>query len=201
MPTEYNSAIYAGHRPRADAAVVALLRRAGCVILGKTATAEFAFRTPPATRNPHNPAHTPGGSSSGSAAAVADRMVPLALGTQTAGSVIRPASFCGIVGFKPSFGVIPRAGVKPLADSLDTIGTMARNVADAAFFAGVLSGRPALRDVAMPAAAPRFGLYRTPMWDDAEPSTIAALERARAALARAGAWIGDIIAPPEHPRL
>src|ERR1051325_4809805 len=158
MPTSYGSPIYAGHRPAWDAASVALLRAAGAAILGKKVTTEFAMFTPGKTANPHNAAHTPGGSSSGSAAAVADGMVPLALGTQTAGSVIRPASFCGVVGLKPSFGVIPRAGVKPLADSLDTIGTMARTVDDAAFFAGVISGRPALRDLAMPAAAPSFGL-------------------------------------------
>jgi len=201
MPTGYGSAIYEGHRPAADAACVALARAAGAIVVGKTVTTEFACFTAGKTANPRNPAHTPGGSSSGSAAAVADRMVPLALGTQTAGSVIRPAAFCGVVGFKPSFGVIPRAGVKPLADSLDTVGTMARNVADAAFFAGVLGGRPALRDVAMPAAAPRFGLYRTPMWDEAEPSTAAALDRARAALERAGARVADIAIPPAHQGL
>jgi Asp-tRNA(Asn)/Glu-tRNA(Gln) amidotransferase A subunit family amidase len=198
MPTGYGSAIYEGHRPVADAACVALARASGAIILGKTVTTEFACFTAGKTANPRDPAHTPGGSSSGSAAAVADFMVPLALGTQTAGSVIRPASFCGIVGFKPSFGVIPRAGVKMLCDSLDTIGTMARNVADAAFFAGVLSGRPALRTVAMPAAAPRFGFYRTPMWEEAEPTTAAALDHASAAFERAGARVAEIAIPPEH---
>src|SRR5207302_10646334 len=178
MPTGYGSPIYEGHRPAADAACVALARAAGAVALGKTVTTEFACFTAGKTANPHNPAHTPGGSSSGSAAAVGDGMVPLALGTQTAGSIIRPAAFCGVVGYKPSFGLIPRAGVKPLADSLDTIGTMAKNVADAAFFASILGGRPALRHVAMPDAAPRFGLYRTPMWAEAEPSTVAALDHA-----------------------
>src|SRR5205823_2063713 len=164
MPTGYGSPIYEGHRPAADAACVALARAAGAVVLGKTVTTEFACFTPGKTANPRNPAHSPGGSSSGSAAAVADGMVPLAFGTQTAGSVIRPASYCGCIGFKPSFGVLPRAGVKPLCGSLDTIGTMARTVADAAFFTGVIAGRPALRDVAMPDAPPRFGIYRTPMW-------------------------------------
>jgi amidase len=201
MPTGYGSPIYEGHRPAADAACVALARAAGAVVLGKTVTTEFACFTPGKTTNPKNPAHTPGGSSSGSAAAVADGMVPLAFGTQTAGSVIRPASYCGCVGYKPSFGVIPRAGVKPLADSLDTIGVMARTVEDAAFFTGVLTERPALRDVSMPATAPRFGVYRTPMWGEAEPSTIAALDRARAALERAGAWIAEIVVPPEHQGL
>src|SRR5438309_1913832 len=135
---------------------------AGAIVLGKTVTTEFACFTAGKTANPRNPAHTPGGSSSGSAAAVADGMVPLAFGTQTAGSVIRPASFCGCVGYKPSFGVIPRAGVKPLADSLDTIGVMARSVADAAFFAGVVGGRPGLRNLVMPGSPPRFGSYRPP---------------------------------------
>jgi len=134
MPTGYGSPIYEGHRPAADAACVALARGAGAVVLGKTVTTEFACFTAGKTANPKNPAHTPGGSSSGSAAAVADGMVPLGFGSQTAGSVIRPASFCGCVGFKPSFGVIPRAGAKMLADSLDTIGVMARTVDDAAFF-------------------------------------------------------------------
>src|SRR6266478_2279546 len=198
MPTGYGSAIYEGHRPAADAACVALARAAGAIVLGKTVTTEFACFTAGKTVNPHNPAHTPGGSSSGSAAAVGDGMVPLALGTQTAGSVIRPAAYCGVVGFKPSFGMIPRAGVKPLADSLDTIGTMARSVADAAFFAGILGGRPELREVAMPAAPPRFGLYRTPMWEEREPSTEAALDHARAVIERAGAQIAEIPIPPEH---
>src|SRR5436190_19293974 len=116
MSTGYGSPIYEGHRPAADAACVALARAAGAVVLGKTVTTEFACFTAGKTANPHNPAHTPGGSSSGSAAAVAAGMVPLAFGTQTAGSIIRPAAYCGVVGFKPSFGVIPRAGVKPLAD-------------------------------------------------------------------------------------
>src|SRR5437762_2493308 len=174
MPTGYGSPIYEGHRPAADAACVALARAAGAVALGKTVTTEFACFTAGKTANPHNPAHTPGGSSSGSAAAVAAGMAPLAFGSQTAGSVIRPAAYCGCVGYKPSFGTIARAGVKALADSLDTIGVMARTVDDAAFFTGIIAGRPALRDIAMPGAAPRFGLYRTPMWGEAGPSTIAA---------------------------
>src|SRR5204863_5941953 len=132
MPTGYGSAIYQGHRPAADAACVALARAAGAIVLGKTVTTEFACFTAGKTANPRNPVHTPGGSSSGSAAAVADGMVPPGFGTPTAGSVTLPASYCGVVGFKPSFGVIPRAGVKPLADSLDTVGTMARNIAGAA---------------------------------------------------------------------
>src|SRR4051794_8242334 len=201
MPTAYGSPIYRGHRPAADASCVALARAAGAVVLGKTVTTEFAAFTPGKTANPRNPAHTPGGSSSGSAAAVADRMAPLAFGTQTAGSVIRPATFCGIVGYKPSFGTIPRAGVKMLCDSLDTVGTMARNVADAAFFAGVVAGRPELRDIALTEAPPRFGLYRTPMWDEAGPEVATALDHARAALERAGARVEEIAVPEQHRRL
>src|SRR5450432_3439542 len=132
MPTSYGSPIYADHRPAADAACVALARAAGAVVIGKTVTTEFATFHPGATTNPHNPAHTPGGSSSGSAAAVADGMVPLAFGTQTAGSIIRPAAFCGVVGYKPAFGTINRAGVKAISDSLDTIGAFGRTVPDVA---------------------------------------------------------------------
>ena len=198
MPTTYGSSIYRGHRPAADASCVALARAAGAVVLGKTVTTEFAAFTPGKTANPRHPAHTPGGSSSGSAAAVADGMTPLAFGTQTAGSIIRPAAYCGCIGYKPSFGLINRAGVKPLADSLDTIGVLAGTVEDAAFFAGVLSERPALRHLAMPSQAPRFGLYRTPMWEEAEPATAAALDGARAALERAGAAVAELALAPEH---
>ena len=198
MPTAYGSPIYREHRPAADAACVALARAAGAVVLGKTVTTEFAAFTPGKTANPRNPAHTPGGSSSGSAAAVADGMVPLAFGTQTAGSVIRPAAYCGCIGYKPSYGLINRAGVKPLADSLDTVGVFARTVEDAAFFAGVLSERPALRHLTTPSEAPRFGLYRTPMWEEAEPATAAALDAARAALERAGAAVAELAIAPEH---
>jgi Asp-tRNA(Asn)/Glu-tRNA(Gln) amidotransferase A subunit family amidase len=225
MPTAYGSPIYRGHRPAADAACVAIARAAGAVVLGKTVTTEFATFTPGKTANPHNPAHTPGGSSSGSAAAVADGMAPLGFGTQTAGSVIRPASFCGCVGYKPSFGLINRAGVKPLSDSLDTVGVYARTVDDAAFFAGVLTERPALRHLqpgalripgsgipflaerpalhrlAPSPAAPHFGLYRTPMWAEAEPATAAALDAARAALERAGAPVDELAVAPEHEGL
>jgi Asp-tRNA(Asn)/Glu-tRNA(Gln) amidotransferase A subunit family amidase len=201
MPTAYGSTIYRGHRPAADAACVALARAAGAVLLGKTVTTEFAAFTPGKTANPRNPAHTPGGSSSGSAAAVADGMAPLAFGTQTAGSVIRPAAYCGCVGYKPSFGLLSRAGIKPLADSLDTLGLFARTVADAAFFAGVLAERPALRHLALPQRPPRFGLYRTPMWEEAEPATAAALDRARLALERAGAEVEELAILPEHSGL
>jgi Asp-tRNA(Asn)/Glu-tRNA(Gln) amidotransferase A subunit family amidase len=195
MPTEHNSPIYRGNQPRADAAAVALLRQAGCVILGKTATAEFANMHPPATRNPRNLAHTPGGSSSGSAAAVADRMVPLALGTQTAGSVIRPAAFCGVVGVKPSFGSINRTGVKPVSDTLDTIGLFANTVEDAALALNLLSGRRA-PDFAAKIAAPRIGFARTARWNDADAATHTALESAARRLASAGADVRDVVLPP-----
>jgi Asp-tRNA(Asn)/Glu-tRNA(Gln) amidotransferase A subunit family amidase len=201
MPTAYGSPIYRGHRPAGDASCVALARAAGAIVLGKTVTTEFAAFTPGKTANPRNPAHTPGGSSSGSAAAVADGMALLGFGTQTAGSVIRPAAYCGCVGYKPSFGLINRAGVKPLADSLDTIGILARRVEDAAFFAGVLSERPALRHLAVSSEAPRCGLYRTPMWDRAEPATAAALDTAREALERAGAAVTELAIAPEHDGL
>jgi Asp-tRNA(Asn)/Glu-tRNA(Gln) amidotransferase A subunit family amidase len=195
MPTEHNSSIYRGNRPRTDAAAVALLRQAGCIVLGKTATAEFANVHPAATRNPHNPAHTPGGSSSGSAAAVADRMVPLALGTQTGGSVIRPAAFCGVIGLKPSFGSINRTGVKPVSDTLDTIGLFANTVEDAALALNLLSSRR-IPDFAAKVASPRIGFARTLRWKDADLSTHAALESAASRLASAGADVKDAALPP-----
>ena len=194
MPTGYGSPIYAGHRPRADAACVALLRAAGMVVLGKTVTTEFAYRHPGKTRNPVNPGYTPGGSSSGSAAAVADFMVPLAIGTQTAGSVIRPASYCGAVGYKPAYGTINRAGLKILAESLDTIGVFARSVADAALFVDILAGRPP--EAVTADRPPRVGVCRTPAWSLAEPATRAALEDAAGRLERAGALVEDMALPP-----
>ena len=144
MPTAYGSPIYAGRRPARDAACVAWLREQGAVILGKTVTTEFATYRPPVTVNPHDPERTPGGSSSGSAAAVADGMVPLAYGTQTAGSVVRPASYCGVAGFKPRHGWHPTDGIKPLSARLDTLGTLGRTVGDAALLAGfdVADGEP-----------------------------------------------------------
>jgi len=190
LPTGYGSRAYHDFRPRADAACVALAREAGAVVLGKTVTTEFAALSPGKTRNPHNTAHTPGGSSSGSAAAVADFMVPLAFGTQTAGSIIRPASFCGVVGYKPSFGLVAISGTKALAPSLDTVGGFARSVADIALFIAALTGRPELVPTA-PAARPRLGVYRTQPWDQAQPATIAALDEARERLARAGARLAE----------
>lgn len=201
MPTEYNSPIYRGYRPKWDAACVALLRQAGCVILGKTVTTEFANNHPSHTRNPHHSSHTPGGSSSGSAAAVADHMVPLALGTQTGGSTIRPAAYCGVVGYKPSFNSINRAGLKFVAESLDTIGVLARTAEDAALSLQVMSGR-APPDFTRPhAGAPRVGLCRTPRWQDADDPTHATVERAAAQLAAAGARISDFELPAGSERL
>lgn len=195
MPSEYGSPIYRGHRPQADAACVALLRRTGCVILGKTVTTEFAHTHPGKTRNPHNLAHTPGGSSSGSAAGVADRMMPLALGTQTGGSVIRPAAFCGTVACKPSFNSINRAGLKFAAESLDTIGVFARSVEDVALGLHVLSGHamPDLRQA--DGRKPRVGLCRTPRWADADAATHDAIERTAVQLAKAGAQVADFELP------
>ena len=195
MPTEYNSPIYRGHRPQWDAACVALLRRAGCVILGKTVTTEFASVHPARTRNPRNRAHTPGGSSSGSAASVADHMVPLALGTQTGGSTIRPAAFCGTVGCKPSFNSINRAGLKFAAESLDTIGLFAHSVEDAALGLHVLSGRALPGFEQAPARKPRIGVCRTPRWQDADAATRAMIEQAAARLAKAGARVADFELP------
>ena len=182
QPTEYGSPIYAGHQPRADAGVVAQLRAAGAVVLGKTVTTELAVYTPGPTTNPHRVTHTPGGSSSGSAAAVATGMVDVALGTQTAGSVIRPASFCGVFGYKPTFGTVTTAGVKPVAPSLDTVGWFAL---DPALLDRV---RVALTDRA-PAArrgtAPRFG-HALVEGDDASEARDA-VQRAVSEAARHGA--------------
>ena len=177
MPTAYGSPIYTGHQPRTDSAPVALTRRAGGTIMGKTVTAEFATFVPRETRNPLDLSRTPGGSSSGSAAAVADFMVPLAFGTQTAGSHIRPASYCGIVGFKPTFNTIARAGVKPGADSLDTIGVYGRSVEDVAFFAAALTNRWELE--AKIDRPPRIGLCRTYEWDRVQPEMRQAFDDAR----------------------
>ena len=186
MPTQNGTAVDTGRQPGADATLVARLRAAGALVLGKTVTTELATFRPGKTRNPHDPERTPGGSSSGSAAAVAAGMVPLAIGTQTYGSVIRPASFCGSIGFKPTHGLIPRTGVCLLAAPLDTIGVFARNVADAALIAEALIGpdaadpdarraaaAPGLLDICLsePPTAPALAFVRTPMWDEAEPDT------------------------------
>ncbi len=201
MPSEYNSAIWRGHRPRADAACVSWAKAAGAVVLGKTVTTEFATRTPGPTTNPHDSARTPGGSSSGSAAGVAAGFFPLAFGTQTAGSVIRPAAYCGVVGYKPSFGLINRMGMKLMSDRLDTVGVMARSVADCALLAGVVSGRDLGDPEAWPSSSPRIGLCRSPVWDRAAPETVALFEGMAGPLARAGASVRDFDLPPEFDAL
>jgi Asp-tRNA(Asn)/Glu-tRNA(Gln) amidotransferase A subunit family amidase len=185
MPTEDGTALHAGRCPHDDAAVVAQLRAAGAIVLGKTVTTEFATYSPGKTRNPHDPERTPGGSSSGSAAAVAAGMVPLALGTQTNGSVIRPASYCGVVGYKPTHGLIPRSGILRLSRVLDHVGVFARSLPDAALVAQELMAfdaadpdtrpraRPRLADaVSRPLPLPpRFAFVKTPAWGKASPET------------------------------
>jgi len=193
MPTQMGSPIYAGYRPVADAACVSLLRQAGAVILGKTETCEFAGMTPAVTRNPHNLGHTPGGSSSGSAAAVADFMVPAAFGTQTGGSVLRPAAFCGVIGFKPTFGRYVRTGIKLAAESFDTIGTIARTVEDVELLDDVLVGRIADRRNA--AVRPTVAICRTHLWNTARPETIAAIERIAGLIKDAGGGLTELDLP------
>ncbi|MGG5809636.1 amidase [Falsiroseomonas sp. CW058] len=195
MPTAQGSPVWAGRRPRADAAAAALIRAAGGIILGKTVTTEFANRHPGPTRHPLAPAHTPGGSSSGSAAAVADFQVPLALATQTGGSTIRPAAFCGVLGYKPSFGEMSRVGVLLQAGSLDTLGLVARDIGDLARLRAVLLRLPH-EPVAAPASPPRLALCRTPQWDRAGDATRDALEDAARRLAAAGAKLADLTLPP-----
>ena len=200
MPTEYGSPIYQGHRPGNDAACVALSRNAGGLLLGKTVTTEFANRFPGKTRNPFDPARTPGGSSSGSAAAVGDFMVPLAIGTQTTGSTIRPASFCGIFGYRPSYGDLRCVGVKEAAGSLDTLGLLARSLEDIALYRDVLLGiEPAI--VPTDAPPPRIGFCRTHLWQQVEPTTQKLLEDAAQRLARAGAKIADVALPADFERV
>lgn len=190
MPTAYGSDIYPGYQPDADAACVALIRAAGGVVMGKTVTTEFAFVNPNKTRNPHNLDHTPGGSSSGSAAAVADFMVPLTFGTQTGGSVIRPASFCGVVGYKPSIGQFSYAGVKLLARSLDTLGAFSRGVADLALLRAALLGAPATVETL--SGPPAIALCRTPWWDGADPSSQASVQSAAVRFTSAGANVSEL---------
>lgn len=179
-PTGYGSPIYEGHQPAADAPVVTMTRALGGLVFGKTVTTEFATFPPGPTTNPHNPAHTPGGSSSGSAAAVAAGFVRVAFGTQTTGSVVRPAAFCGVAGFKPSFGTLPRVGVKAISDQLDTVGVLAPCVADVAAFMAALTRRPELarRD----GREPKLAFCRTPQWDSALPETQQLFERVASAL-------------------
>ncbi len=192
MPTQYGSKIYEGNQPGCDAACVAQIRELGALVLGKTVSTEFATRQPNKTRNPLNPAHTPGGSSSGSAAAVADFMVPIALGTQTSSSIVRPAAYCGVVGYKPSFGLINRAGLKFLSESLDTIGSLTRTIPDAALIVEELSGLTPTSFEGVDKLRPRIGLCRTPWWNAADDASKANLEQAARTLSGAGAHIADV---------
>ena len=205
MPTGYGSAVYAGHRPAADAAAVTLCREAGALLPGKTVSTEFAYFHPGPTRNPRGPRHTPGGSSSGSAAAVADAMLPLALATQTAASVIRPAAYCGIVGYKPTWGRVSRAGVKSLSETLDTVGALGRNVRDVALLGSVLTGDgrliPRLDGSSSTAAAPRIGLCRTPDWAQADGDVQAVWDQAVGALAPQAARLVEAPWPAALPDL
>jgi Asp-tRNA(Asn)/Glu-tRNA(Gln) amidotransferase A subunit family amidase len=196
FPTQYGSPIYAGFQPRADAAAVALTRRAGGIVIGKTVTTEFATMVPAVTRNPHNLAHTPGGSSSGSCAAIAAGMLPIAFGSQTAGSVIRPAAFCGIAGFKPSYRLIPTAGVKDVAWHLDTAGVFGAGIADVAFVTAAITGRDLRVDRAPPPPPPRIALVRSHLWPQASPAMQQALESAARSAAAAGAKVVDVTLPP-----
>ncbi|MEA2269250.1 MAG: hypothetical protein QOC64_1860 [Solirubrobacteraceae bacterium] len=201
MPTEYGTPIHAGHRPERDAACVTRLRAAGAVVLGKTVTTELALFQPPPTRNPVDPARTPGGSSSGSAAAVADAMVPLAIGSQTAGSTVRPASFCGILGFKPTHGLIDTAGVLCLSPRLDTLGVFARDPADLDLLGAVLADDwPPLPGDARD-RPPAIALARTPWWDAADADGRAAVETAAQRLAAAGARVREVELPASFAAL
>jgi Asp-tRNA(Asn)/Glu-tRNA(Gln) amidotransferase A subunit family amidase len=191
LPTGNGSPLFAGRRPERDATCVAALRTAGAVIMGKTVTTELALLTPARTRNPHHLEHTPGGSSAGSAAAVADRMVPAALGSQTAGSIIRPASFCGIYGFKPTLGLVPRGGVLMQSHTLDTVGVYARSVEDLALLTDCMTAfdpedtasfrraRPGLLGTtrARPPIPPRLAFVKPPPWRDADPDMRAGFDK------------------------
>ncbi len=208
MPTENGTPVFRGRKPASDATVIRLLREAGAVIMGKTVTTELAVLTPANTRNPHNLAHTPGGSSSGSAAAVAANMVPLALGTQTNGSVIRPAAFCGVYGLKPTFGLISRHGVLEESPLLDTIGIFARSLEDLALTADVLSAYDSRDKNMWPRSSAslfqgtslelhspvKLAFIKTPVWDEAEPETKAAFQELAAALGR---YCAEVVLPPE----
>lgn len=200
MPTTYGSPIYAGHRPARDAACVRQLRQAGAILVGKTVSTEFAAYHPGRTTNPFNAAHSPGGSSSGSAAAVADVHVGLALGTQTAGSVIRPASFNGVIGYKPTLGVFDYQGVKALAPSIDTLGMFVREFSDLMLARQALGigGSAAMERVAR---APRIALCRTDRWRAAQPEMHAAFERCAQRLAAAGAHVEEVVLPQQFDTL
>ncbi len=194
MPTGYGTSIYEGFQPPWDAPAVQITRNAGGVILGKTVSTELAMASPNKTRNPHNPAHTPGGSSSGSCAAVAAGMVPLAYGTQTSGSVIRPASFCGVTAFKPTFGAINTVGIKVLCHGLDTLGILGHNIGDAAYCAAVLTGKSELADLT-PTARPRIGVLLGTRLEKAEAYAIDVVNRLASLAEASGANLTVLPAP------
>jgi Asp-tRNA(Asn)/Glu-tRNA(Gln) amidotransferase A subunit family amidase len=200
LPTEYGSRVHLGRRPKADAVCVARMRAAGAVLLGKLVTTEYAFYTPNETRHPLNLAHTPGGSSSGTAASVADMQVPIALGSQTAGSLIRPAAFCGVLGLKPTHGLVDVAGMLPLQPFFDTVGYMARSVDDLRAFLGVASGTSQLAEWPR-GRTPRIGLCRTHHWDRAEPESRYVLEQTARQLAAQGVDIAEFELPPAYADL
>jgi amidase len=194
MPTEYGSPIYAGFRPRADAASVALTRKAGGLLMGKAVTVEFANRHPSKTRHPHDLTRTPGGSSSGSAASVADFMVPLSIASQGTSSTVKPASFCGVIGYRPTFGELRCAGMKEGAGSFDTVGLFARSVDDIALHRDVLLDQAPV-PVPDRIAPPRVAFCRTHFWSLLDPSTQGLLENAAEAARRAGAQVTDLELP------
>ena len=199
MPTQYNSPIYEGFHPNVDAACVTVLRNAGALIFGKTATVEFAATGRKATTcNPHDLARTPGGSSSGSGAAVADGHVPLALGTQTGGSIIRPASYCGVYALKPTWNLVSREGAKAFSASLDTVGWFGRSAADLALLYGVFDRAEA---PVFTVENSRIGLCRSPVWNKADAATRSALEAAAEILRRAGAHVIDLELPAPFENL
>ena len=209
MPTEIGSPIFKGRRPSRDAFVVERLKQLGAIIMGKTVTTEFAWSFPGKTRNPHNKNYTPGGSSSGSAAAVAAGFVPAALGTQTLGSVIRPAAFCGVVGYKPSYGLISRRGIHPFANTLDHVGVFTRSVHDAGFLAHLLMGfdgndassvatggfAPGEFSIKKLATPPRLAFVQTPAWPMTDKAQRNCLFERAAILRRAGARVDDVTLP------
>jgi Asp-tRNA(Asn)/Glu-tRNA(Gln) amidotransferase A subunit family amidase len=201
MPTAYGTPIHAGHRPAADAAPVALARAAGAVLLGKTVTTELANLTPGKTANPLDPARTPGGSSSGSAAAVADHMVPFAYGTQTTQSVIRPAAYCGVYGYCPTYGDFRLSGVKEAAGSFDRLGLITRSLEDIGLLRAVLLREPAGATRSIAETPPVIGLCRTSIDAALEPAMRQAVEDAASRLARAGAEVREIAFPADFARL
>jgi Asp-tRNA(Asn)/Glu-tRNA(Gln) amidotransferase A subunit family amidase len=201
LATEYGSEIFKGHRPAKDAACIQRMKNAGAVLMGKTVSTEFATFRPGKTRNPHNPAHTPGGSSSGSAAAVGDSMIPLAFGNQTAGSHIRPGSFCGVCAFKPTWGTVDLTGILPLEHSFDTLGYFARSFDDIANYYAIVRGAPPADATDGIGRAPRIGFYRTLEQKHAEPASIAAVEAAAKQLQALGAIVEEVELAPRFAEL